>query len=222
MTRGQKNNKIILETKNLYKIINGSTILKNINLTVKQGETLALTGESGAGKTTLLQMIGLLDTPSSGQLFINEIDTTLMKDAQKTNLRLHDIGFVYQFHHLIEEMSVRDNILLPAYLSNKTTHILKIIEQLKLDYLLDRDPHTLSGGEKQRVSILRAVTNEPKILLADEPTGNLDSVNANIVIDLFLELTKLYDMTLVIVTHNLDIAKRMNRIVKMKDGEILI
>jgi len=213
----------VLETKNLCKTIDGVEILRNINFTARQGEKIALIGESGAGKTSLLQILGMMDSASSGEFFLRGELASSMSDREKTNKRLHDIGFVYQFHHLIEEMSVRENILTPLALAGNHDHtkILELVERLGLTGLLDRAPHTLSGGEKQRISVLRAVANFPWLLLADEPTGNLDSLNTDIIIDLFLELADTYNMTLIIVTHNHDIAKRMDRVVHMKDGVIV-
>jgi len=220
MKNGQKKKKVILEAKNLCKTIQGTDILNNINLKVLAGEKIALVGESGAGKTTLLQILGLLDQSTSGELVILKKSVACMKDAAKTDLRLYNIGFVYQQHHLIEELNVRENILLPLYIAKRDNHkeILDLVKKLGLCGLLDRMPHTLSGGEKQRVSVLRAAANFPDILLADEPTGNLDSANAKATMDLFLNLAKIYKMTVIIVTHNLEIAKRMDRVIQMKDG----
>jgi len=220
MKSGKKKKPLALEVKHLYKTIKGIDILKDINLEVKAGEKIALIGESGAGKTSLLQILGLLDDSTLGTFKVLDKDISKMKDKDKTNLRLRDIGFVYQQHHLIEELSVRDNILLPRYVAqNETTEDIRaLVQKLGLSALLDRMPHTLSGGEKQRVSVLRAAANMPSIILADEPTGNLDTANAKMTMDLFLHLAKLYNTTLVVVTHNLGIAKNMDRVIKMKDG----
>jgi len=219
MKNGKKKS-VIIEAKNLYKTIQDVDILKNINLQVYTGEKIALVGESGAGKTTLLQILGLLDQFSSGELVLKDTSMACMRDVEKTHMRLNHIGFVYQQHHLIEELTVKENILLPLFIAKKDHEdkILSLVQTLGLCDLLHRMPHTLSGGEKQRVSILRAIANFPEIILADEPTGNLDSANATLTMDLFLKLARLYKMTLIIVTHNLDIAHRMDRIIKMKDG----
>ena len=215
--------KIVLEARHITKRVDGVDILQDINFYALKGETIALVGESGAGKTSLLQILGLIDTQTSGEIFLQDMATSVLSDAEKTKKRLHDVGFVYQFHHLIEALTVRENILTPRYLAGQRDMepILKVVEKLHLTPLLDRKPHTLSGGEKQRVSVLRAVANFPRLLLADEPTGNLDSTNTEIIIDLLLDLAATYHMTLVIVTHNLDIAARMTRTVHMKDGKII-
>ena len=225
------NNENILEVKNLKKIFSDELVvpievLKDINLTIKKGEYVSLMGESGSGKSTLLYQIGCLDTPTAGSILIDGIDVINLNDEKKSKIRCQKIGFVFQFYNLIPNLSVEENILLPVIMAGKK----KKDYQEKLDNLLDIVglkskrkylPKQLSGGQQQRVSIARAVIMEPSLLLADEPTGNLDSVSTMEILKLFKKLNKENNITIIQVTHSKEVADYSDRIVYLKDGMIL-
>lgn len=200
-------------------------VIFDANLEIKKGETVALVGPSGAGKTTFLQIAGLLDSPDSGKIFINNIDASKAKDSVRTNLRKNHIGFIYQSHHLLPEFSALENVAMPLFIQNidKKLAIKKaeeILIKVGLEDRLNHLPSELSGGQQQRVAVARAIVTNPSIILADEPTGNLDSGNANLVFELILKLSKQHQISSLIVTHNLELAKKLDRIVYIKDGVI--
>ena len=212
-----------LKASNLHKIIDGASILRDINIELNPKEIVALIGPSGAGKSTLLQILALLDCQSSGEVLINGVLTNNLSDAQKTKLRRNDIGFVYQFHNLLPEITALENVILPMRIAGKSSAKSKATDMLTYLGLSDRllhKPHMLSGGEKQRVAIARALVNEPSIIFADEPTGNLDTHTSQIVFDAFVKLIKDKDGCALVATHNMDLAKKMDRIIYIKDGEV--
>lgn len=202
-------------------------IIKDSSLTVLNKEKVAFVGPSGCGKTTLLQICGLLDNPTTGDIYINSQKISNLSDIQKTKIRKNNIGFVFQFHHLLPEFSVLENVMLPALVNLKSNK--KIIKEKAIDILnnlgliskIDSRPYQLSGGEKQRVAIARAIINNPSIILADEPTGNLDPENSEIVFDLLLQTVKNYNSSLLMVTHNIELAKRLDRIITIEDRKII-
>ena len=200
-------------------------VLKGVNLKLFPGETVALVAPSGAGKSTLLQISGLLDKPLSGKIFINGTEIQNKNDNYLTMIRRREIGFVYQFHHLLPEFSSRENIDLPQLsngISSKEAQR-RSNELLSLVNLADRSNHRpseLSGGEKQRVAICRALANKPRIILADEPTGNLDQKTTLSVFESLVTIVKQTNLSALIATHNLDLASRMDRVVKLIDGKI--
>lgn len=215
----------IIRTEALKKNYGKVEILKGIDLEIKEGEILAIVGSSGAGKTTLLQIIGTLDDPSSGKVFFKDRDVSDMKGNALSDFRNKNIGFVFQFHHLLPEFTAFENVCIPAWIGKadrKKTEAkaLELLHFLGVEHRKDHKPSQLSGGEAQRVAVARALINSPKIVLADEPTGNLDSANARELHRLFFDLREKYGQTFVIVTHNEELAQSADRIVLMKDGMI--
>jgi lipoprotein-releasing system ATP-binding protein len=201
-------------------------ILKDINFQIHSGEIVALVGHSGAGKSTLLQIAGLLEPPTTGRVIMADRDTAQLSDAERTHLRNHYVGFVYQFHHLLPEFSAVENVMVPQLIANisgaqarlKATDLLV---KLGLSHRLEHRPKKLSGGEQQRVAIARALANSPKILLADEPTGNLDYATSDIVFGEMMQLVRETGMSALIATHNPDLAKKMDRIIEIKAGQVI-
>jgi len=198
-------------------------VIKNANLSILKGESVALVGHSGAGKTTFLQIAGLLDSADSGQIFINNVDASQAKDQTRTDLRKNHIGFIYQSHHLLLEFSALENVAMPLLIRNIERKLAfaqaeEILTQIGLQDRLNHLPSELSGGQQQRVAVARAIVGRPSVLLADEPTGNLDSKNAHNVFDLIIELSKQHQISSLIVTHNLELAKKMDRTISIKDG----
>ncbi len=202
-------------------------ILKNINFTVSEGEFLVIQGPSGAGKSTLLHILGGLDNPTSGKVYFKGADIYNLDENARSDFRNHKVGFVFQFFHLLPELSALENVLLPSILrswwekkkSLKTATTL--LERLGLKDRLTHRPQALSGGEQQRVAIARALINKPKLLLCDEPTGNLDSENGINILQLLNELNKNQQITVIMVTHDKDIASVAGRILHLRDGIIL-
>lgn len=197
--------------------------LKGIDLTIAAGEFVAITGPSGSGKTTMMHMLGCLDIPSAGTITIDGDTVSSLPEAQLAALRQKKIGFVFQQFYLIPGLSVFDNIALPLLFSRehrKDEHIQPLIELVGLKHAAGRKPNQLSGGEMQRVAIARSLVNNPKLILADEPTGNLDSENSDMIYGLFSDLHK-RGLTIVMVTHNAELAARTERTVRLKDGRIL-
>ena len=223
-------NKVILSMNNICKsyTTNGLEklmVLQSVNLNIATGDLIGLTAPSGAGKSTLLHICGLLDTSDSGKINFLGQDIQKASDKTRTLIRRRDIGFVYQFHHLLPEFSALENIVLPQLINGEkpqqASH--RAIELLKLVGLENRASHRpaqLSGGEQQRVAFCRAVANKPKLLLADEPTGNLDEKTSDIVFDALLSLVELSGMAALIATHNENLAKKMNRRISLKSGKL--
>jgi lipoprotein-releasing system ATP-binding protein len=201
-------------------------VLKGVNLHINKGEFVSITGASGAGKTTLLQLLGTLDDVQTGSLTINNKEVSTLNQKELANFRNKEIGFVFQFHNLLVEFTALENVCLPAYIAgtDKKKAEQKGLELLALLGLTDRADHKpdeLSGGEQQRVAVARALINSPSIILADEPSGNLDSKNATELHNLFLKLNKELGQTFVIITHNKELANLGSRKLEMKDGKII-
>lgn len=201
-------------------------VLKDVDLHIMPSEIVALMGASGAGKTTLLQIIGTLDKADSGQLLINNRDVTKLSDNKLSEFRNKEIGFVFQFHHLLAEFTALENVMLPALIGkqNKKETEERAKELLNIMHLYDRanhKPSQLSGGEQQRVAVARALINSPSIILADEPSGNLDSRNAKELHEYFFKLRETYKQTFLIVTHSEELAKMSDRMIEMQDGKII-
>lgn len=197
--------------------------LHDVNLTVKQGEMLAVVGASGSGKSTLLNVIGGVDTPTSGKIVVDGKDITKLNDEQMSVFRRRKIGFVFQSYHLIPVLSVEENIMMPILLDHRKPdkeYVDYIMEMLGLQDRKTHLPNQLSGGQQQRAAIARALANRPSLILADEPTGALDSKNGNEVITLLQDSVKKLDQTLILITHNIDIAREADRMVRIVDGEI--
>jgi len=198
-------------------------VLKGASAAFFPGEAVALLGPSGAGKSTLLHIAGLLERPDAGQVLINGVDCVALSDSEQTRMRRMEVGFVYQFHHLLPEFSALENVVLPQLIlgltrSQAEARAKDLLKSLGLEERWDHRPAQLSGGEQQRVAIARAVANDPKVLLADEPTGNLDPPTAERVFDQLLKLVRQSGVAAVIATHNLDLAARMNRVLRLVDG----
>ena len=205
---------------------NQTSILSNLRLDVKSGESIAILGPSGCGKSTLLNLIAGLDTPSSGDVLINNSNITKLNEQDRTELRANTFGFVYQFHHLLNDFSSVYNVAMPLLIKgvDKESAIAqseKLLTRVGLENRLNHKPSELSGGERQRVAIARAMVVEPDCLLADEPTGNLDAKNAKGVLELILELDENNTSSLVIVTHDQDIAKKMNRTLTLSNQQLI-
>ena len=201
-------------------------VLDEANVEIKSGEIVALVGPSGSGKSTFLQTVGLLDKPTSGDLVIGGQDTAAMNDKERTLMRRQYIGFVYQFHYLLPEFTALENIIIPQMVAGVTRHdaslrAKELLDILKIDHRANHRPATLSGGEQQRVAIARALANKPKLLLADEPTGNLDPETSERVFELLIDLVRNVGIGAVIATHNMDIADRMDRILEFKNGKLM-
>ncbi len=201
-------------------------VLHGLNMSLEKGEMVALVGPSGAGKSTLLQLIGLLDTPTSGRITIAGRDVTGMKDDERTKLRQTFIGFVYQFHYLQPEFSALENIVLPQLIAGKgrkeaEARATELLTSMGLAHRLTHRPARLSGGEQQRVAIARALANKPKLLLADEPTGNLDPKTSGEVFEILIELVRKTGIGALIATHNMDLAEQMDRVLEVKGGRVV-
>ena len=217
---------ILLSAKNISKTFNEKIVLEKINIEIRKAEIVAISGASGAGKTTLLNILSTLDSPdenNSSSLFIDNHEVFDLKKNDLANFRNQKIGFVFQFHELIPELNVIENICLPGWIKKDIDvkkKAKKLLEYFGLQDFADKKPLTLSGGEKQRVAIARSLINDPKIIFADEPTGNLDSKNSKILFDLFFKLRDDYDCSVVIVTHDENSANKCDRKLLIVDGKI--
>ena len=200
-------------------------VLKGINLEVNQGEVVIITGPSGVGKSTLLHVLGSLDKPSGGDVHINDQNVFELNDQKLARFRNENIGFVFQFHHLLPEFTALENVMLPGMMYNKDlervkSDALKLLGEVDLDNRLNHKPGQLSGGERQRVAVARALINNPKLVLADEPTGNLDKHNSESLYRLILNINKKFNLTFIIVTHNELMAVQATRMIELEDGMV--
>ncbi len=201
-------------------------ILKDINLSIAEGEMLGIVGASGAGKSTLLHILGALDKPSSGKVLFQDTDVFGLNDRMLAHFRNSRIGFVFQFHHLLPEFNALENVMLPGLISNRSyeeteKQAKQLLEELGLSKRTKHRPGELSGGEQQRVAVARALLLNPKIVLADEPTGNLDTATGNALFDLFIELNRKNRITFAIVTHNKTLSAHCHRVLEMADGRFI-
>jgi lipoprotein-releasing system ATP-binding protein len=216
----------MINAKNIQYSYGNLKVLKGVNLHINKGEFVSITGASGAGKTTLLQLLGTLDDVQTGSLTINNKEVNTLNQKELANFRNKEIGFVFQFHNLLVEFTALENICLPAFISGidrkkAEEKGLELLALLGLSNRADHKPDELSGGEQQRVAVARALINSPSIILADEPSGNLDSKNATELHNLFLKLNKELGQTFVIITHNKELANLGSRKLEMKDGKII-
>jgi len=215
--------------KNIHKYYGELEVLKGVDLHIKQGEIVAIVGPSGAGKTTLLQILGTLDKPSNtneAKLNVSQQSVLQLKDKALSKFRNEHIGFIFQFHQLLPEFTALENVCIPAFIANKPkkeveTEALKILDFLGLSDRTEHKPNELSGGEQQRVAVARALINKPKVIFADEPSGNLDTTSAKNLHELFFKLRDEFNQTFVIVTHNTELANMADRKLEMKDGVIV-
>ena len=217
---------MMIETQGITKSFGNLQVLKGINLRVDKGEMVAIVGPSGAGKTTLLQIIGTLDTPDGGQLLINGTDTGRLSERELSAFRNRNIGFVFQFHQLLPEFTALENVMIPALIggtkaSDARKRAKEILDFMKLSDRMEHKPAELSGGEKQRVAVARALINNPAVVLADEPSGSLDTKNKEELHSLFFDLRKELQQTFVIVTHDEQLAGDTDRVIHIKDGIVL-
>ncbi|MBI9055683.1 MAG: ABC transporter ATP-binding protein [Bacteroidales bacterium] len=216
----------MISAKNIKKSYGDLQVLKGIDLEIKKGEIVSIVGPSGAGKTTFLQILGTLSRPNSGQILFNNQEVSKYKDKQLAAFRNSNIGFVFQFHHLLPEFTALENVCIPAFIakvskSEAERKAKEILRFLKLEHRIDHKPNELSGGEQQRVAVARALINEPSVIFADEPSGNLDSENKTELHNLFLSLREKFNPSIVIVTHDDDLAGLADKKLTMKDGLFL-
>ncbi|MBT8317048.1 MAG: ABC transporter ATP-binding protein [Lutibacter sp.] len=219
----------MIEAKNIHKFYGELEVLKGVNLTIKKGEIVAVVGPSGAGKTTLLQILGTLDKPATEKntsLFINNTDLLKLKDKALSNFRNQHIGFIFQFHQLLPEFTALENVCIPAFIGNTSKKEAEKKAKELLDFLglserIHHKPNELSGGEQQRVAVARSLINNPDVIFADEPSGNLDTTSAKNLHELFFTLRETFNQTFVIVTHNEELAAMADRKLEMKDGKII-
>lgn len=216
----------MIKALNISKNYGELNVLNSLNLNVKKGEVVSVVGASGAGKTTLLQILGTLDKPNKGNLFINETDITQLSNKKLAAFRNKEIGFIFQFHQLLPEFTALENVCIPAFIAGKSKSVsekeaFEYLKFLKLEHRANHKPAELSGGEQQRVAVARALINQPSVILADEPSGNLDSKNAKDLHDLFFELREKFNQTFIIVTHNEELANMADRKLTIQDGIIV-
>ena len=202
-------------------------VLKSVDISIHAGEIVSITGPSGAGKSTLLQLLGTLDVPQNGSIKYDGIEVSSLKAKNMANFRNDNIGFIFQFHHLLPEFTAIENVCMPAFIkglskSDAEFRAKELLTVLGLADRLEHKPNELSGGEQQRVAVARALMNKPKVIFADEPSGNLDTENSNELHNLFLKLRDEYGQTFVIVTHNQELADMADRCIQMKDGQVVL
>ncbi len=215
----------MLTAKNIHKRYGTVEVLKGVDITINKGEVISIVGPSGSGKSTLLHILGTLDKPDNGEVYLHRQNITVLQGNSLSSFRNKHIGFVFQFHHLLPEFSALENVCIPGWLSNKNktevkNRAIELLNILGLKHRMENKPNQLSGGEQQRVAVARALINNPDIVFADEPTGNLDTANAKELHQLFFDLRKQFQQTFLIVTHNEELAQLSDRVLQMKDGKI--
>lgn len=203
-----------------------TSVLKGVDLSIQAGEQVAILGQSGSGKSTLLHILAMLDLPDQGEVKIAGADVANMTDNEKAEFRNDNMGFIYQFHHLLMEFDAVENVAMPLLIQGEVEDVAKqkaknMLDAVGLSHRYHHRPAQMSGGERQRVAIARALVNEPKLVLADEPTGNLDKKNSEQVFQLFLKLNREFGTSLVVVTHDLDLASRFDRVIELDDGKVV-
>lgn len=216
----------MLTARNVTKNYSNLQVLKGVDISVSKGEIVTIVGSSGAGKSTLLHILGTLDSPTNGEIFINNVQTSGLRGTRLADFRNRHIGFIFQFHHLLPEFTALENVCIPGYIAGTRKSAVKeraafLLDTLGLKDRLEHRPKELSGGEQQRVAVARALINNPDVIMADEPTGNLDSHNARELHQLFLQLRDQFEQTFIIVTHNEELATLSDRQLVMKDGKIV-
>lgn len=220
--------KYIIQIKNLTKIFGDGVEIKaldGINLDIERGEFLAIIGPSGSGKSTLLNQIGILDTPTSGTILLNGVDVTEMSDKQRSKTRNKQLGFIFQYHHLLPDFNALENVMMPLLISGVKSSKAREIARMVLDEVglgdrMDHRPNQLSGGQNQRVAIARALVNKPSIVIGDEPTGNLDSKASENIYELLRKLNREHNQTFILVTHDERMAAKTDRIIRLVDGRV--
>ena len=216
---------MLLEAQNLTKSYGQLCVLNDVSLGVETGQVISIVGPSGAGKSTLLHILGTLDKPDKGTMKLEGVSVFGQSDKQLPKYRNQNIGFIFQFHHLLPEFTALENVCIPAFIAGQSTtnaekRAKELLERLKLSHRIQHKPGELSGGEQQRVAVARALMMQPKLILADEPSGNLDTENAHALHQLFFDLRNEFNQTFIIVTHNDDLANMADRKIVMKDGKI--
>ena len=216
----------MLTARNLTKNYSNLHVLKGVDITVNKGEIVTIVGSSGAGKSTLLHILGTLDTPTSGEIWLNDVNLSALRGNALADFRNRHMGFIFQFHHLLPEFTAIENVCIPGFIAGARKDEVKkraafLLDTLGLSGRLNHKPNELSGGEQQRVAVARALINTPDIVMADEPTGNLDSKNARELHQLFFELRDKFQQTFIIVTHNEELAPLSDRQLVMKDGKMI-
>ena len=217
----------MIKAKDIHKSFGELEVLKGVSLDIKKGEIVSIVGPSGAGKTTLLQILGTLDKPNSGNVLVNGMDFSKLGEKDLAKFRNQQIGFIFQFHQLLPEFTALENVMIPALIARKdrkqTEHKAKeLLTYLQLADRNEHKPNELSGGEKQRVAVARALINDPSLILADEPSGSLDSKNKDELHKLLFDLRDKFGLTIVIVTHDKELAALSDRVIEMKDGNIIL